>query len=205
MENKVLPYTLELVEKLRFNAHLNKHAHFNASKRHHRNHILVGVPLVIISVLLSVMLSSTQNGTPQGMTAFIFREEWVGAMLALCAATLSAIQAFFNFEKQCEGHRQAGNQYLFIARENEKLIASYSDGLENLGHLVQQYDLLNRKYCEISKVAESFSVSDRDYQKARRFQDRKSQIEGSLYQRVKEAFPSNKGTVILKMEKELGA
>lgn len=107
----------------------------------------------------------------------------MGAFLALVAAALSGIQTFFNFQKEYEGHRQIGNQYLSIARECERIMALYFDSLLELSDLAREVELLNRKYNDVNMQAESFNVTDMDYEKAKKFQKAKDDDEPSLFQR----------------------
>ncbi len=215
MSKNEIPNTVAVIEKLRWNAHLNKHIHFNASKRDRRYHILVGVPIVIITVLLSFFLAisgADRPAVPQGISAPTAHEntdhrafqaptstvnsrrilpspkhfpawaEWVGAFLALFAAALSGIQTFFNFQKEYEGHRQIGNQYLSVAKGCERLIAFYFDGMLELADLPPKLEVLDTKYQDVNSQAETFNVTDKDYEKAKLFQERKDSNEPSLFQ-----------------------
>lgn len=216
MSDTSIPNTIEVIEKLRWNAHLNKHIHFNASKRDRRYHIMVGVPIVIITVLLSFFLaisgadrsegygnvsvpSALDNSRPLSLQAPVasaanlsdtLRQrqlpswaEWVGEFLALFAAALSGIQTFFNFQKEYEGHRQIGNQYLSVARECDRLISLYFDNLLDLHDVAQKYEVLNNRYHDINSQAETFNVTDKDYERAKQFQEQKDAKEPSLVQR----------------------
>lgn len=174
-----VPNTIKIAEKLRCNAHLNKHIHFNASKRNRNYHLWVGIPVILSTVVLSFLLSS-----PEEASTFIpdrmFR--WVGALIALFAATLSSIQTFFNFQNEYEGHRQIGNEYLTIARDCDQLIAHYFDGLIELVDFAPRLEKLNSKYIQINARSESLSVSDKDYKLAKAFQETKIKTEPSLVQ-----------------------
>jgi len=213
MTESAIPNTLEVLEKIRCNSQLNKHIHFNASKRNRSYHIWVGAPTVVITVLISFFLAvsgdridttdygypeTTQNATssdkpPLTVTPYISQSsnsisypiwmKWVGALLALVAAALSGIQTFFNFQKQYEGNHQIGNQYLSIARECERNIALYFDKLLELSELAAEVQHLTRKYSDTNSRAESFNVTDNDYELAKRFQDEKNEKELSLVQR----------------------
>lgn len=205
MQGTCIPNTIEVIEKLRWNAHLNKHIHFNASKRDRKLHVWVGVPVVIITVILSVFLTvssdrslsatefqsrnSVSSESREPYTKQIRKKhfpiwvEWVGAVLALIAAVLGGIQTFFNFQKEYEGHRQIGNQYLSIAKECERLISAYFDQLIELSVLAEKLEILNSKYTEVNSRAECLNVSDKDYKRAEKFQNRKAIKEPSLVER----------------------
>lgn len=155
-----IPYTLEVMERLRLNAHLVKRSHFSAAKRRTNYHIACGLPIIVFNLVLgSVFFTQLSNELPQWC-------QWAGAFIALLAALLGGIQTFFNFKGSYEGHREMGNQYLAIARECERLIALFFDRQLQLLGLSEQLDLLNQRYAEINQQAEAFAVHDRDYRRA---------------------------------------
>jgi len=174
-----IPYTVEVIEKLRWNSHLSKHSHFFASHQGRNSHVLCGVPVVIINLLLgSVFFALASTTLPEW-------SKWIGAILALIAAGLGGIQTFFNFRDGYEGHREIANEYLGIARECERLIALYFDELLNLENLSQNIESLNTQYSSINQRAEDYSVSKQAYQQALAIQQKKSEDEPSLVQKVK--------------------
>ena len=110
--------------------------------------------------------------------------EWVGALLALFAAALSGVQTFFNFQKEYEGNRQIANQYLSIAKECDLLIALHFDSPLEPSQLSKQAEYLSGKYRDVTKQAESFNVADKDYARAKNFQEKKEETKLSLFQRM---------------------
>lgn len=202
--------TIQVLEKLRWNAHLGKHSHFQASKRDRKYHIWFGMPIIIINIFLGSFLLSLSgpeyfsNHNPSHKefspavpdqtkiddsdarkTAFPLSVQWLATLLAFFAASLSAMQTFFNFQKEYEGHRQIGNRYLDIARECERLIALHLDELLPLDELSTLLKGLNKKYSEVNVQAESYNVTDKDYKSALAIQENKAKNETSM---VKHAF-----------------
>ena len=178
-----IPYTVEVLDKLRWNAHLGKHKHFEAGNRGRRFHVWCGVPIVLINVALgSVMF--TMLGNEQRVAVGI---AWSGALLSLAAAALGGIQTFFNFEKHCMEHRAVGNEYLSLARECERLLVLHFDGLLPLEELSKSIERLNEAYTKINARAEGLSVSARDFEHAMRTQQKKKAEEVSLLQRYSSA------------------
>jgi len=170
------PYTLEVLEKLRKNSHLAKHTHFTSAKRGRSSHVMVGVPVILINLLLSSVFSYQLVGDGQ-----VFDDEkWVFALLALIGACLGAVQTFFNFQKNYETHRALANRYLAVARECERVIASYLDGNIDLKEVDDNTKTLNKEYDKINVDAESFPTSDRDYQRALKKQNEKDNFGPSL-------------------------
>jgi hypothetical protein len=173
-----IPYTVEVLDKLRWNAHLGKHKHFEAGNRGRKHHVWWGVPVVLINIFVgSVMFSML--GSQQQIAATV---AWVGAILSLLAATLGGIQTFFNFEKQSFEHRAVANEYLAIARECERLLALHFDGFLNLEELSKSIDLLNKSYEKVNSRAEGLTVSAKDFARAKAVQEAKK-AEESLVQR----------------------
>lgn len=176
-----IPHTLEVMERLRLNAHLVKRSHFQASKRRSHYHIACGLPIIIVNLILgSVFFTQISTLLPQWCY-------WLGAALALTAALLGGIQTFFNFKGSYEGHREMGNQYLAIARECERIIALFFDQQISLEALSEKLEQLNIRYANINQQAEAFAVNDRDYRKALQEQRAKLERNPSLFMRHKNA------------------
>ncbi|WP_444930096.1 SLATT domain-containing protein [Microbulbifer sp. SSSA002] len=174
-----IPNTVEVLEKLRWNAHLCKHSHFRASMKGRNLHVLCGVPIVVVNLFLGSLFFSLINAELPDWT------KWSGAGLALLAALLGGVQTFFNFKKNYEGHRQVGNEYLAIARECERLIALYFDSILDLEHLSKKISELNTRYSDINQRAEEFIVSDKVYKQAAHTQTQKAAREPSLVEQMR--------------------
>ncbi|SDZ91662.1 SLATT domain-containing protein [Microbulbifer marinus] len=175
-----IPNTIEVLDKLRWNAHLCKHSHFRASMKGRNMHVLCGVPIVVINLFLGSLFFSLINAELPDWT------KWAGAALALLTALLGGVQTFFNFKKNYEGHREVGNEYLAIARECERLIALYFDGILDLEHLSTKISELNARYSDINQRAEEYIVSDKVYREALRVQNQKAEREPSLVEQMRQ-------------------
>jgi hypothetical protein len=174
-----LTYTVEVLDKLRWNAHLGKHKHFEAGSRGKKYHVCCGVPIVLINIVLgSVMF--TMLGERKEFLGWI---AWFGAILSLVAAGLGGVQTFFNFEKHCIEHRAVANEYLSIARESERLLALHFDNLLSLEKLSEQIERLNDAYSKVNSRSEGLVVSGADYKRAMATQQKKKAEETSLVQR----------------------
>lgn len=175
-----VPYTVDVIEKLRWNSHLGKHSHFYASQKGRNLHILFGIPIVVINLILGSVFFALL-GTELQDKDWV---KWIGAILALTAALLGGVQTFFNFKKSYEGHREIGNEYLAIARECERLIALYFDKILNLEHLSNEIGSLNTQYSSINQRAEEYVVTEKDYKKALEAQNEKAAKEPSLVKKM---------------------
>ncbi len=182
-----VPYTVEVLDKLRWNAHLGKHKHFQAGNRGRTHHVTFGIPVVLINIALGSVLFAFlgEDG------AFPQWAKWSGATLTLVAAGLGAIQTFFNFEKQYMEHRAVGNEYLGIARECERLLALFFDGLLPLQELSQNIERINTEYAKVNARSEGLTVSPKEYGAALAVQEKKKSEETSLLQRYSQNVSSN--------------
>jgi hypothetical protein len=171
-----VPYTVEVIEDLRWNSHLSKRGHFYASQKWLRLHMVSGILIVIINLTLSALFFVVLESEVSEWS------KWIGAALALTAALLGGVQTFFSFKKSYEGHRKVGNEYLAIAIECERLIALYFDRVLDLGQLSNEIESLNTKYSLINQKAEGFMVSDKTYNRALEVQKGKAVEDPSLVQ-----------------------
>lgn len=182
-----VPYTVEVLDKLRWNAHLGKHKHFEAGNRGRRHHVTFGVPVVLINIALGSVLFAFLGEDD----VFPQWAKWGGAAFTLLAAGLGAIQTFFNFEKQYMEHRAVGNEYLGIARECERLLALFFDGLLPLQELSQNIERINVEYAKVNARSEGLTVSPKEYKAALATQEKKKSKETSLLQRFSQSMSSN--------------
>lgn len=183
-----IPYTVEVLDKLRWNAHLGKHKHFEAASRGRRHHVRYGVPIVLINILLGSVLFAflgVDDAFPQWA-------KWSGAFLSLVAAALGGIQTYFNFEKEYMEHRAVANEYLGIAREAERLLALYFDDLLALQMLSDHIERVNAKYAEVNSRAEALIVREEEYQAALAVQEKKKKNETSLLERYTKSASSKR-------------
>lgn len=178
-----IPYTVEVLDKLRWNAHLGKHKHFETGNRGRTHHVTFGVPVVLINILLGSVLFAFLGD--EG--AFPQWGKWGGAVLTIVAACLGAIQTFFNFEKQYLEHRAVANEYLGIARECERLLALFFDGLLPLQDLSTNIERINVEYAKVNARSEGLTVPTKDYKAALAVQQKKKTEEKSLLERYSES------------------
>jgi len=169
-----VPCSVDLLEKLRKNAHLNKHSHFEASKRNGFYNGFIGLPIIVINLILGSVYVSECNASQPAIA-------WGMATVALLGASLGAIQTFFNFKKTFESHRSIANQYLAIARECDIAIANYCDDTHtDSNKLLLSLQDLNSTYIQVNKDAESLPTSNRDFQKSLGIQKQKEKAEQSI-------------------------
>jgi hypothetical protein len=152
---------IQLIDELRSDAKLGKSKHFNASRRKIGLHNLVGIPVILINVFIgTVIVSMLSDGTGN---------KWVAigsTVLAFAAASLSAVQTFFNFHKMAEGHSSVGNRYLKVSRNCKKLLRKHQDIPYSPEQLWSEAELIQNEYLEINVEAEAFPTVDRDLKKA---------------------------------------
>jgi hypothetical protein len=94
-------------------------AHRNANIRLRRWHFLLGVPALVLSALVAIVVfATTQRALPVEAMMVI------GAV-GVCAAVLTACQTFLRCSDRAEQHRQVSAEYEGIANRCELLCAMY--------------------------------------------------------------------------------
>ncbi|WP_444927177.1 SLATT domain-containing protein [Microbulbifer sp. TRSA002] len=166
MKDRSTDGAINLIDELRTDAKLGKSKHFNASRRKICWHNWIGIPVIVINVFVgTVIVALLSDGDGDKRLAI------ASAILAFIAASLSAMQTFFNFHKAAEGHSSVGNRYLKISRNCKKLLRKHQDipfPPENLWHEVEA---IQSEYLEINIEAEAFPTNDGDLKRAREAQE----------------------------------
>src|SRR5690606_31298684 len=109
--SKTTEGAIQLLDELRTDAKIGKSKHFNASRRKITLNNWIGIPVIVINVFVgTVIVALLSDGTDKQNIAII------SSILAFAAASLSALQTFFNFHKAAEGNSSVGNRYLKISR-----------------------------------------------------------------------------------------
>ncbi len=88
-------------------------------------------------------------------------------------------------------HRAVGNEYLGIARECERLLALFFDGLLPLQELSQNIERINIEYAKVNARSEGLTVSPKEFEAALAVQENKKSAETSLLQRYSQGVSSN--------------
>ena len=153
---------LIILEELRLDSKIGKSKHFSASDRQKKYHNLIGIPAIcfniFIGTVLIAFLTSEYNNTILSIVA---------ACLSFLSAVLGAVQTFFNFSKNSEGHRSIGNRYLEVSRNCKMLIMKHEDKPFTSEDLWGEVINLQKVYLLINQEAEAFPTSEKDLKKAR--------------------------------------
>ncbi|USX18853.1 SLATT domain-containing protein [Oxalobacteraceae bacterium OTU3REALA1] len=121
--------------------------------------------------------SKEVNGTPALVSSDTANHEnssstsalaLLSILLAFSAASLSAVQTFFNFHKSSEGHRAIGNRYLHISRQCKALQQKHRDMPFEPDDIWTEYQKLYDEYHQINMEAEAFPTSLADLGKAKK-------------------------------------
>lgn len=153
---------IKLIDELRTDAKLGKSKHFNASRRKIGLHNWVGIPVILINVFIGTVIVALLSDGNGNKNLAIF-----SAILAFGAASLSAMQTFFNFHKAAEGHSSVGNRYLKISRNCKRLLRKHQDIPFTSADLWLEAETIQNEYLEINIEAEAFPTSDKDLNSAR--------------------------------------
>jgi hypothetical protein len=87
--------------------------HYAASDAANRWNVLLGIPVVIVSAVVSTSIFASINAQPA--------DAWkiAAGLVSLAAAALSALQTFFKFPEAGERHRMAAARFGRVRREAE--------------------------------------------------------------------------------------
>ena len=161
MADKSTGGAVKLIDELRTDAKLGKSKHFNASNRKIGLHNWVGIPVILINVFIGTVIVALLSDGNGNKNLAIF-----SAILAFSAASLSAMQTFFNFHKAAEGHSSVGNRYLRISRNCKRLLRKHQDMPFTPEELWQEAEAIQNEYLEINIEAEAFPTSNKDLKNA---------------------------------------
>jgi hypothetical protein len=119
---------IQLLERWAARATAAQHAHYFLTSRLRRANLLVGIPVValtaIVSTSLFATLASDQNHVPVGL-------QWAAAAISLLAGALAAVQTFLRLSQRAEQHMSAGDWFSAIRRDIEVLLAAPDEEREN--------------------------------------------------------------------------
>jgi hypothetical protein len=119
---------LRLLEQWAARTTAAQHAHYFLTTRLRRANLLVGIPVValtaIVSTSLFATLASDQNQLPIGL-------QWVAASISLLAGALAAVQTFLRLSQRAEQHMTAGDWFAAIRRDIEVLLAAPDEERED--------------------------------------------------------------------------
>lgn len=88
-------------------------------------------------------------------------------LLAFGAASLSAVQTFFNFHKASEGHRAIGNRYTHVSRKCKAIQQRHRDIPYSSQEIWHEYNNLYDEYHQINTEAEAFPTNTKDLKQAK--------------------------------------
>lgn len=179
---------LGVIDELRTDAKFGKRKHFAAGDRKLLWHRLCGVPVILINLFVGIVLLNLQDqitsaalksapstivvaskGHETGaLRAFLSSDTLalLSIILAFSAASLSAVQTFFNFYKSFEGHRAIGNRYAHLSRQCKALKQKHLDIPFNAEALWKRCEELIAEYNQINIDGEVYPTSAGDLKKA---------------------------------------
>jgi conflict system pore-forming effector with SLATT domain len=145
----------------RQNARATSKAQYQAANVADRRNYYIGLPAIVLGVVVSTSIFAALDSSPNS------REKIIAGTLSLLAATLAAVQTFFNFSAKAKAHRAAGAQYGDIRRRCEFLLFQYHlipDGPRKARFAVEQYGQLLDRLADLA--ANSPDVADRFWKRA---------------------------------------
>ncbi|KGO85904.1 hypothetical protein Q765_13815 [Flavobacterium rivuli WB 3.3-2 = DSM 21788] len=150
------------LKRIKVDALYGKKKHFNAADRNEKNHLKLGIPLIIINVLTGSVLFYVLT---DGIENWI---KFVPLVLAFIAALLSGFQTYMNFQQKVEGHRRIGNRYLASMKKCDRLQGYFLDQSINNGDFMNKMEQIALEIDDINQEAEAYPTSNTDYQLAKK-------------------------------------
>lgn len=187
-ENNSIAGALAAIEELRIDSKIGKSKHFSASDRKLIYHRICGLPVIIANLFVGIVLVNLQGSSsaakalvseaqtgmfPKALAEKLpvfFSSEWLALVtifFAFAAASLSAVQTFFNFHKASEGHRAIGNRYVHISRQCKATQQKHRDKPFSVDAVWPIYENLYNEYHQINTEAEAFPTNSADLKKAK--------------------------------------
>lgn len=153
--------TSKRIRQLRADAILGKKKHYNAADRKQGYQTRIAIAVIVINVILgSAFLILMKEIVPEYM-------KWTGAVLALSAALLSAIQSFFGFSKALQGHRVVAGRYLDLAKHCSNILATFSDSVITDEQLAKELGSCTSIMSKIDSDANAYPTNKDDFDLAR--------------------------------------
>ncbi len=151
--------TVQTLKRYRCNAIFEKKKHFNAANRKIKYNNVT--QCIIIS--LSAIAGSVLVVTLKEQAAWV---SYIIAGMSLLVAVLSAIQKFYEWQKQADKHQEVGTQYLELVRHINMSLSQLNDTGDEAS-FCQEAGKIRDAYDSVSRLASAASTNNRDYQKAR--------------------------------------
>lgn len=153
------------LQELHCDSKIGKDRHFNAAIRKNSYNKRIGITVVLINVLIGSSILSLFEET-KIQNGELMKKVLVG-LLSFAAASLAAMQTFFNYSRDIENHRKIGNQYLDIARDSDDLLSKLKGHSIESDDCLIQYNKLVKRYKEVNKEGEICPSSPKDYEFAK--------------------------------------
>ncbi len=136
-------------------------AHHLAASAYNRYNNYLGVPVVILTAIISTAIFATLENNPD----LIYKI--AAGLISLLATVLSALQTFLGFNQKAEAHKNAGIKYSAIKRRFDALHLQYSISTQLPEDAAMQE--LSVVLEEINTLAEEMpSIPDRFYNRAKK-------------------------------------
>lgn len=104
-----------------------EHGHRLMADRLHRRHLLIGIPVVVLSTLVGTSafasISKAQGDSIQGLTIDPDVVLVLVGTISVLAAVLSSLQTFLRYATRAEGHRIAALRYETLRRDMATTLA----------------------------------------------------------------------------------
>ena len=177
LEECALSHLIEMQDVLNRVATYREHAlylgggHYQAGKWAARRHIMLGVPVVVATAIVSTSIFATLNEQPS--------VQWkiAAGLISLVAVVLAALQTFFKYSELAEKHKTAGANYGSLRRRIELFQLRYAGDPRQRLQALGELDEIAEQFGELAEV--SPDLPDRFYDFARASLGREVNRDGS--------------------------
>lgn len=128
-----------LIDQWRRGIRISHHAHYEAAKFYYRMHLVLSLPAVLVSALLSTtVFAELQDSTVAWMKTAM-------AVLSVLTVVLSSLQAALRFAERSERHKTAAVQLGEVRRELEQQLVFEHRDEETIEKLRKKWDSADRQ------------------------------------------------------------
>lgn len=152
--------TEKTIKQIKVDAIYGKKKHFNASNRKKKYHYRIGIAIIVISVFEGSALCKILSTKDENFIIFL-------SILSFILAFLGAIQTFFKFNTEAQGHEKVANQYLSLSKKCKKINGFIEDNLIDKNQVINYVNEIEMEINKINSIASKYSTNKNDYEYSR--------------------------------------
>lgn len=155
----------DLLTKWVIRAQINIRAHYNSAEIFQHRHYYLGIPLIVLTVIISSDAVFSIIGKE------VFHGQLIYKVITVVSVILASFQTFFSFEGKMNRHNATAARYGAVSRKIEKLLSEPNfitkDEIDEIERLINEAVKDSPKppkriFKEAEKYAQKFYGLDRD-------------------------------------------